>query len=127
MTSPTGRLRKPRILHAPTNIAGIAGMLARAQRDLGFDATSVEYVAHKYAFGTDRNLNLGRGDNRVKQMAVVGGFALDALRRYDVFHFYFGNTLFPYPYPDLPLLRALGKKIVFHFCGCEVRNRAITV
>jgi glycosyltransferase involved in cell wall biosynthesis len=27
----------------------------------------------------------------------------------------------------LRLLRALGKRIVFHFCGCEVRNRAITL
>ena len=119
--------RKPRILHAPTNIAGIAGLLSRAQRDLGFDATSVEYIAHKYAFGADRTLNLGRGDSPVKKALAVGGFALEALREYDVFHFYFGNTLFPHPYPDLPVLRALGKRIVFHFCGCEVRNRAITL
>lgn len=126
MDSPRAR-HKPRILHAPTNIAGIAGLLSRAQRDLGYDATSVEYVGHKFAFGTDRNLHLDRGDSAVKKMLTVGGFALDAIRSYDVFHFYFGNTLFPYPYPDLALLRALGKHIVFHFCGCEVRNRAITL
>ncbi len=125
-SSPTTR-RKPRILHAPTNIAGIAGLLSRAQRDLGYDATSVQYVAHNYAFDTDRTLNLGRGDNPAKKALAVGGFAMSAMRHYDVFHLYFGNTLFPYPYPDLPLLRALGKKIVFHFCGCEVRNRAITL
>ena len=117
----------PRILHAPTNIAGIAGLLARAQRDLGYDATSVQYVAHKYDFETDRTLNLARGDNPLKKAAATGMFALDALRRYDVFHLYFGNTLFPYPYPDLPLLRALGKRIVFHFCGCEVRKRDISI
>jgi glycosyltransferase involved in cell wall biosynthesis len=119
--------KKPKILHAPSNIAGIAGLLARAQRDLGYDATSVEYVQHGYAFSTDRTLNLDRADNPVKKVLAVGGFALDAIRRYDIFHFYFGNTLFPYPYPDLPLLRALGKRIVFHFCGCEVRNRAINL
>jgi glycosyltransferase involved in cell wall biosynthesis len=119
--------RKPRILHAPTNIAGIAGLLARGQRDLGFDATSVEYIAHQYAFGADRTLNLGRRDNPAKKALAVGGFALEAMRNYDLFHFYFGNTLFPHPYPDLPVLRALGKRIVFHFCGCEVRNRAITL
>jgi glycosyltransferase involved in cell wall biosynthesis len=87
----------------------------------------VQYVAHKYAFDTDRTLNLGRRDNPAKKALAVGGFAMSAMRHYDVFHFYFGNTLFPYPYPDLPLLRALGKTIVFHFCGCEVRNRAITL
>lgn len=118
---------KPRILHAPSNIAGIAGLLSRAQRDLGFDSTSVEYIAHQYAFGADRSLNLERSDNALKKIATVGGFALEALHRYDVFHLYFGNTLFPHPYPDLALLRALGKRIVFHFCGCDVRNRARTL
>src|SRR5436853_7940729 len=108
MSASAPHARKPRILHAPTNIAGIAGLLARGQRDLGFDATSVEYVAHQYAFGADRSLNLGRRDNPAKKALAVGGFAVGAMRDYDVFHFYFGNTLFPYPYPDLPLLRALG-------------------
>ena len=118
---------KPSILHAPSNIAGIAGLLARAQRDLGYDATSVEYIAHQYGFGADRTLSLNRGSNPLKKATTVSGFALDAMRRYDVFHLYFGNTLFPHPYPDLPLLRALGKRIVFHFCGCDVRNRAATL
>src|SRR5437879_2590636 len=120
MSTSRAKTRKPRILHAPTNIAGIAGLLSRAQRDLGYDATSVEYIAHPYAFGTDRTLNLARGDNPIKKAMTVGSFALEAVRDYDVFHFYFGNTLFPHPYPDLPLLRALGKRIIFHFCGCEV-------
>ncbi len=123
----TSNEKKPRILHAPTNIAGIAGLLARAERDLGYDATSVQYVAHKYDFGTDRTLNLARNSNPIKKVATTGLFALDALRKYDVFHLYFGNTLFPHPYPDLPLMKALGKKIVFHFCGCEVRRRDITL
>jgi len=127
MPSEEATHEKPRILHAPTNIAGIAGLLSLAQRDLGYDSTSVQYVAHKYAFDTDRTLNLGRDDNPAKKALAVGSFALSAMREYDVFHLYFGNTLFPYPYPDLPLLRALGKRIVFHFCGCEVRNRAITL
>jgi glycosyltransferase involved in cell wall biosynthesis len=119
--------RKPRILHAPTNIAGIAGSLAKAQRGLGFEADSIEYIAHSYGFGADRTLNLKRTDSPLKQLAAVGGFTLEAVRHYDIFHFYFGNTLFPYPFPDLYLLRALGKQIVFHFCGCDIRNRAVTL
>jgi glycosyltransferase involved in cell wall biosynthesis len=115
--------RSPRILHAPTNIAGIAGLLARAERDLGWDATSVEYISRRLAFGTDRSLHLERRGAAGKA-AALGEFALEALRRYDVFHFYFGNTLFPWPFPDLPALRALGKRIIFHFCGCDVRSRA---
>lgn len=114
-------------MHAPTNIAGIAGLLASAERDLGYDATSIQYVAHKYDFGTDKTLNLSRNSNPLKKVATTGLFALEALRKYDVFHLYFGNTLFPHPYPDLPLMKALGKKIVFHFCGCEVRQRDNTL
>jgi glycosyltransferase involved in cell wall biosynthesis len=113
-----------RILHAPTNIAGIAGLLARAERDLGYDATSIEYISRRLAFQTDASLHLEARRGPVRKGAAVGRYALGALRQYDVFHFYFGNTLFPWPFPDLPLLRALGKRIIFHFCGCDVRNRA---
>jgi glycosyltransferase involved in cell wall biosynthesis len=119
--------RKPqstKILHAPTNIAGIAGLLARAQRDLGYDATAVEYISRRLAFGTDASLHLERQHGPLRKGATVARYALGALRQYDVFHLYFGNTLFPWPFPDLPLLRALGKQVIFHFCGCDVRNRA---
>jgi glycosyltransferase involved in cell wall biosynthesis len=114
-------------LHAPTNIAGIAGLLAQAQRDLGFDATSVQYVANNYDFATDRTLSLSREDPLLKKMASTGSFALEAIKDFDIFHLYFGNTLFPYPYPDLPVLRALGKKVIFHFCGCDVRDRDLNM
>ncbi|MEA2574149.1 MAG: hypothetical protein QOH93_1447 [Chloroflexia bacterium] len=57
----------------------------------------------------------------------MGMFALGAFGRYDVFHLYFGNTLLPHPYPDLPVLRALGTRIVFHFCGCDIRQREHTL
>ncbi|MDQ5867643.1 MAG: glycosyltransferase, partial [Chloroflexota bacterium] len=119
--------RKLRILHAPANVAGIAGLLARAQRDLGHDATSVEYFKRPFQFGVDLTLGLQAGDGRLKKAARMGLFALGALRRYDVFHLYFGNTLLPSPYPDLPLLRSLGKRIVFHFCGCDLRRRRPTL
>ena len=127
MTTLADLSRTSRILHAPSNIAGIAGLLARAQRHLGYDATSVEYVQHSYAFAADRTLGLSRDAGPIKKVATVGKFALEAMRQYDVFHLYFGNTLFPYPYPDLAMLRALGKRIIFHFCGCDVRNRAATL
>ncbi|MDQ5823009.1 MAG: glycosyltransferase [Chloroflexota bacterium] len=120
---PVSRISRPRILHAPTNVAGIAGLLARAQRDLGHDATSVEYFPRSFQFGVDSTLGLQAGDGRFKKATRMGLFALGAFTRYDVFHLYFGNTLLPSPYPDLRLLRALGKRIVFHFCGCELRRR----
>ena len=77
--------------------------LARAQRDLGFDATSVQYVANKYAFDTDRTLNLSRDDSPLKKMRHHRRLRPGGYPRLRVFHLYFGNTLFPYPYPDLPV------------------------
>lgn len=123
-THATGiRGRKVRILHAPANVAGRAGLLARGQRELGFGATSVEYFKRPWGFSVDRSLGLRPTDGRVKKAAVMAKFALGAFKDYDVFHLYFGNTLLPHPYPDLPVLRALGKRIVFHFCGCDIRPR----
>ena len=98
--------------------------VVRAERDLGYHATSLEYISRRLAFGTDASLHLEGQRGPLRKGAAVGRYALRALRQYDVFHFYFGNTLFPWPFPDLPLLRALGKRIIFHFCGCDVRQRA---
>ena len=125
--APGFRGRKVRILHAPANVAGRAGLLARAQRDLGFSATSVEYFQRPFGFGVDRSLGLRPTDGRVKKAFAMGMFALGAFAHYDVFHLYFGNTLLPPPYPDLPVLRAMGKRIVFHFCGCDIRQREHTL
>ncbi|HYM80141.1 MAG TPA: hypothetical protein VEY91_01875, partial [Candidatus Limnocylindria bacterium] len=55
------------------------------------------------------------------------GYLRSAIRhagRYDVYHFHFGRTLIPPHNPDLPLYRALGQRVVFHYHGCDVRNRA---
>jgi hypothetical protein len=127
MGSPKKSTDKLSILHAPANVAGIAGLLAKAQRDLGFSATAVEYVSHPFSYGIDRSLHINPRDSKVKRGLIMGRYALGAILRYDVFHLYFGSTLFPHPNPDIPLLRALGKRVVFHYCGCDIRNREVTL
>ncbi len=42
---------------------------------------------------------------------------------FDVFHLHFGTSFLPRRL-DVPLLHAMGKVVVYHFHGCEVRNRA---
>ena len=42
----------------------------------------------------------------------------------DVFHFYFGLTLVPKSL-QFPILRATGKKSVFHFLGADIRERTL--
>lgn len=59
---------------------------------------------------------------------------LKVLIQTDIFNFYAGYTLFPVPINwhwlyrsiagwDVFLLKALGKKVVMHFQGCEIRDR----
>ncbi|MBI3540519.1 MAG: glycosyltransferase family 4 protein, partial [Candidatus Eisenbacteria bacterium] len=54
------------------------------------------------------------------------GYLASTLRnlgRWDVYHFHFGRTLIPPHNLDLPLHRALGRRVVFHYHGCDVRDR----
>ncbi len=112
-----------RVLHAPSEIAGQTSILARALRELGVEAWSLatnptfaQYTPDQ-ATGDDAKPPLAR-------YAAYLGHVLQHAGRWDVFHFHFGRTLIPPHNFDLPLYRTLGKKVVFHYHGCDVRNRA---
>lgn len=112
-----------RILHAPFNIANVGWELAQAQRLLGHDARVVQYYSSWAKFRFDENLALERFDH-AKRLAEMFRFFARAVPRYDVFHFHFGFSLLP-KFVDVPILRALGKRIVFHFHGCDIKDRGI--
>lgn len=112
-----------RVLHAPSEIAGQTSILARALRELGVEAWSLatnptfaQYTPDE-ATGDDARSPLPR-------YAAYAGHVRRHAGKWDVFHFHFGRTLVPPHNPDLPLYHALGKKVVFHYHGCDVRNRA---
>jgi len=128
-----------RIFHGPIPVVGLPWVFSRAQRKLGhtsdyvlFDTLDSEWLLE----GWDKNLRLTKklinrrsfGINAAFRQARVGKFVLNCLKDYDVFHFYSGWSLFPgrekscplFPrYRDLPILRLLGKKIVFYHIGCK--------
>jgi hypothetical protein len=59
-------------------------------------------------------------------VARRGAFLREAMRRYDIFHFNFGQTLLQVRQlgrvmDELPLLRRSGKTILVTFQGCDVR------
>jgi glycosyltransferase involved in cell wall biosynthesis len=114
-----------RILHAPFNIANIGWELSRAQRLLGHDASIVQYYSSWARFQCDENLALERF-KRPRRVVEMIRFLARAIRRYDVFHFHFGWSLLP-KFVDVPLLKALGKTIVFHFHGCDIKSRAVLI
>ena len=112
-----------KVLHAPAEIAGQASILARALRELGVEAHSLAYNPGFPQYTPDEALPyddlplLPRYLGYLKTLMRHG-------RRYDVYHFHFGRTLIPPRNPDLPLYRARGARVIFHYHGCDVRNRA---
>ncbi len=102
-----------RVFHGPNNIAGAAGALARAQRELGVDSTSVCFGTGTYDYEVDRQLEPGLGA-RLRLLAMAKDF--------DIFHFYFGESLIGSRLIDVPWLQRAGKKVFFYFCGCDIRD-----
>ncbi|MFM7232856.1 MAG: hypothetical protein ACKO3S_12860 [bacterium] len=112
-----------RVLHAPSEIAGQPSILARALRDLGVEAWSLATNPTFAQYHPDEHPPLDALPPLPRYLGYAGLVARHAAR-HDVYHFHFGRTLVPPHNPDLPLYHALGRKVVFHFHGCDVRDRA---
>ena len=112
-----------RILHAPTNIAGQPYVLSRALRRLGHVSDVLVSRRHPFGYSQDIVFDFDRLWTPWRQ--VRKAFALLHLRKsYDLFHFYYGESLLA-RHRDLPMLKRAGKRIVFHFRGCDIRMRGL--
>ena len=121
--SPSLRGRPLRVLHGMYEIAGQGMVLAQGLRELGCDAQAFSYQIAWDGRRSDIVVDLDAHATAAgKGLAMAGAFANWAAR-FDVFHLHFGTSFLPRRL-DVPLLRAMGRKVVFHFHGCEVRNRA---
>lgn len=112
-----------RVLQAPAEIAGQTSILARALREIGVEAHSLAYNATFAQYMIDEHPMY---DTLSPPMRYAGYLAslMKHAGRWDVFHFHFGRTLVPPHNPDLPLYHALGRKVVYHYHGCDIRNRS---
>lgn len=107
------------ILHAPTDVGGQAWAISKGMKELGQDSTAMVLERNYFGYGADVNLDLaglGAWQRFVKRFQ----FFRRALKRCDVFYFYFAQSLLPYSL-DLPILKLFGKKIIFIFQGCDIR------
>jgi len=122
--------RPLRVFHGTLEHAGQGMMLARALRELGCESHSLAYRIGWDGRVPDLLVDLERHRTRLGQgLAMLAAFARRGAY-YDVFHFHAGTTFFNSKQSwldglDLPLLKAAGKTIVFHFHGCEIRRRAL--
>ena len=115
-----------RILHAARNIANQPGYAVAALKRLGHDAEVWDYDVNPFGFPADRSIDIRSGDP-----AIWWRTFLEAIDRFDVFHFHFARSLFPDswggvpPLWDLPIYRILGKKVFVTFHGSDIRIRRI--
>lgn len=119
-------MARPRILHAPADVGGNARGLALAERELGLHSDVAVFAAGPFGYEADVDLDAGIDHPLHVRFARRGRFLREALDRYDVFHFNFGQTLMQVRQlgrvvDELPLLRRLGKTVIVTYQGCDVR------
>jgi glycosyltransferase involved in cell wall biosynthesis len=112
--------RTLRITHCPVNVAGVPWANVLALRRRGVDARLVVFERGRLHPNADWSLDRTGGFLR-RQLTQWRAFAR-LLPGTDVFHFYFGLTLVPKSL-QFPLLRATGRRSVFHFLGSDIRGK----
>jgi len=110
-----------RILHAPENICGIPGILAREQTHLGHVACSYAFSQNDFKFPADYIMKNSQSSRERFSYAVH--FAI----KFDIFQFYFGASLLGYGLLDVPWLVHMGKKVFFYFHGCDIRDEKMII
>lgn len=110
-----------RIVHATSNICGVPLLLMKTQRRMGHHAASVLYMPETRKEPEAIDLWSLLAGNRIttplRRARVIAWVA----RTYDVFHFHFHTTFAP-AHQDVAILKALGKRIIFHLHGCDIRD-----
>src|SRR5437867_1423520 len=112
--------RPLRVVHCPVNTAGIPWQQVQALRRRGVDATLVVYERYKHHPEADWSRD--RPVGFLRRPLVQWRALARLLPHTDLFHFYFGLTHVPKSL-QFPILRAFGKKSVYHFLGSDIRGK----
>jgi hypothetical protein len=118
-----------KVLHTPVNVGNQPWTLSRAERALGVRSDLI--VSYSTWLGYPADKVLGRpGGHSLREYWRRGLAGLTAPLRYDVLHYYFGQSLIyrdgvgpdaRWPFFDVRLARRLGRKIFFTLQGCDAR------
>ncbi|GEM_PF-1598590 len=113
-----------RILFAPLNISGQALAMANAMNKLGHHAEAWTFGSSPFSIQATRTFDRERLN---ADPEYRWGMLDQAIRGFDVFHLMAGRSLIDGPEDampalwDLPLLKMMGKKVIMHYRGSEVR------
>ena len=112
-----------KVLHAPRVIANQSVILAEALRKQRIEATSLQYRSlDRDRYSADINIDI-----RVRKWYQLLKPFFVRLRNFprflnfEIYHFHYGRTLI-FGFLDLPILKLLGKKVVFEYHGSDIRN-----
>lgn len=120
MINPTAAAM-PRILIYGHEIGGQMQLLAEALRARGLQATAAAVNDDFRRFRCDVHVLPEKGG--IRRGIARWAFGFFAVASYDVFHFFWGVSLlhwWRFHRLDLPLLRALRKRVIVHFRGLDV-------
>ncbi len=109
-----------RVTHCPVNMAGVPWANVEGLRRKGVDARLV--VFNRSPLHPDADWSLDRKGRLPRRLATQFAALARLLPTTDVFHFYFGLTLVPKSL-QFPILRATGRKSVFHYLGSDIRGK----
>lgn len=101
------------VLHAPTEIAGQMGVLCGGLRSLGVKTSGYNWFQSYIQY----NENIINTD--AFELAHFGRYLTNNA---DIIHFHNGDSL-TVGHCDLPALKAMGKKLVMHHWGGDVRTK----
>jgi glycosyltransferase involved in cell wall biosynthesis len=110
-----------RILIAGYEIGGQMQLLAETFRKRGYEATACAFNNDYRGYKCDQMI--GQRGNRWTKGCDRFTFFLWAAQHFDVFHFFWGVSLWGFSrfhHLDLPILKRLGRKVVVHFRGLDV-------
>lgn len=128
-------MKNLKILHSPVNVCNQPWYVSRLERDLGHDSDIIVNYAPSYGLKADVVISEAQKPT-FKYILKRLYFVLLSLLRYDVFHYYFGRTLFTWDdyfgprnwlwYWDLKLAKFFGKRVIMTLQGCDIRMAVFT-
>ena len=109
-----------RVTFCPVNTAGVPWTTAQSLRGRGVDARLV--VFNRYALHPEADSSLDLEGGLLRRQGSQWRELRRLLPETDIFHFVFGLTLVPQSL-QFPILRAYGKRSVFHYLGSDIRGK----
>lgn len=116
-------IQELKILFAPHEIGNQMQLIAEELRSRGYYATTATYNQEWYGYVNDIHLNLQNDHSKIQKHRNTLLFTLWAAQNFDIFHFFWGESLYglgPFMHLDLPVLKRMGKKIFVHFRGLDL-------